>query len=252
MIQAALGGAGLDTDVQQMCRQGRVFVGVAFGRSSSGWLLLRMAGILACAAAPGRTAVHAHLPNALAGPAPLLRLQVALLAACHRRGIPVLCCAGAGAKADPTRLRVLDVAESVADPLARAVRHRCAAGPGAKGRCKGQGRGRQVLEHSLYALLLLAVQQRACSTSASPCSAAHQPRSVPPARPPTLTACPPAGCVGSMALRPGCQSFCPPSAPAADWCMAGRRGPARWTTRWGGRMGPWAALGCPGLLCGLH
>lgn len=38
----------------------------------------------------------------------------------------MLCSAGAGAKADPTRLRILDVAESVADPLARAVRHRWA------------------------------------------------------------------------------------------------------------------------------
>ncbi|KAL4443221.1 hypothetical protein ABPG75_010976 [Micractinium tetrahymenae] len=53
-----------------------------------------------------------------------INTKVALLAACKRRGIPVLCSAGAGAKADPTRLRILDVAESVADPLARAVRHR--------------------------------------------------------------------------------------------------------------------------------
>lgn len=36
----------------------------------------------------------------------------------------MLASAGAGAKADPTRLRVVDVSESVADPLARAVRHR--------------------------------------------------------------------------------------------------------------------------------
>ncbi|PRW51003.1 NAD(P)-binding Rossmann-fold superfamily isoform 1 [Chlorella sorokiniana] len=50
--------------------------------------------------------------------------KVALLAACKRHGIPVLASAGAGAKADPTRLRILDVAESVADPLARSVRHR--------------------------------------------------------------------------------------------------------------------------------
>ncbi|KAI3426846.1 hypothetical protein D9Q98_006792 [Chlorella vulgaris] len=50
--------------------------------------------------------------------------KVDLLAACKRRGIPVLCCAGAGAKADPTRLRLVDVAEAAADPLARAVRHR--------------------------------------------------------------------------------------------------------------------------------
>ena len=50
--------------------------------------------------------------------------QVALLAACHRRGIPVLAVAGAGAKADPTRVRIVDVGESVEDPLARAVRQR--------------------------------------------------------------------------------------------------------------------------------
>ena len=52
--------------------------------------------------------------------------QVALLAACKERGIPVLCSAGAGAKADPTRLRIIDISESSIDPLARAVRHKCA------------------------------------------------------------------------------------------------------------------------------
>jgi tRNA A37 threonylcarbamoyladenosine dehydratase len=51
-------------------------------------------------------------------------LQVALLVACKQRGIKVLCVAGAGAKADPTRLRILDVSESHVDPLARAVRHK--------------------------------------------------------------------------------------------------------------------------------
>ena len=45
-----------------------------------------------------------------------------LLAACVRRGIPVLCSGGAGGKADPTKVRVGDLAESVADPLCRAVR----------------------------------------------------------------------------------------------------------------------------------
>ena len=50
--------------------------------------------------------------------------KVALLAACHRRGIPVLCVAGAGAKADPTRLHFLDVSQSSIDPLARSVRYR--------------------------------------------------------------------------------------------------------------------------------
>lgn len=50
--------------------------------------------------------------------------KVSLLAACKRRGIPVLCVGGAGAKADPTRLRFVDIAEASTDPLARAVRHR--------------------------------------------------------------------------------------------------------------------------------
>lgn len=50
--------------------------------------------------------------------------QVHLLAACHRRGLPVLSAGGAGAKADPTRLRFCDVAEASLDPLVRAVRHR--------------------------------------------------------------------------------------------------------------------------------
>ena len=47
---------------------------------------------------------------------------MALLAACKRRGIPVLCVAGAGAKADPTRLRIADMCECSVDPLARSVR----------------------------------------------------------------------------------------------------------------------------------
>ena len=50
--------------------------------------------------------------------------KVALLAACRRRGLAALAVAGAGAKADPTRLRFADVSESAVDPLARAVRLR--------------------------------------------------------------------------------------------------------------------------------
>lgn len=50
--------------------------------------------------------------------------KVALLAACKQRGIRVLCVAGAGAKADPTRLRIVDISESSVDPLARAVRQK--------------------------------------------------------------------------------------------------------------------------------
>ena len=58
--------------------------------------------------------------------------KVSLLAACTRRGIRVLMVAGAGAKADPTRLHVADLSDSVRDPLARSVRHRLRRGLGVK------------------------------------------------------------------------------------------------------------------------
>lgn len=47
--------------------------------------------------------------------------QVSLLAACVRRGVRVLSATGAGARADPTRIRVADLRESTNDPLSRAV-----------------------------------------------------------------------------------------------------------------------------------
>ncbi|URE35759.1 Nicastrin [Musa troglodytarum] len=50
--------------------------------------------------------------------------KVALLAACVRRGLKVLSAMGAGARADPTRIRVADIRESTNDPLSRAVRYR--------------------------------------------------------------------------------------------------------------------------------
>ncbi|KAI4975834.1 hypothetical protein ZWY2020_049441 [Hordeum vulgare] len=50
--------------------------------------------------------------------------KVSLLAACVRRGLRVLSAMGAGARADPTRIRVADLRESSNDPLSRAVRHR--------------------------------------------------------------------------------------------------------------------------------
>ncbi|KVI03079.1 Molybdenum cofactor biosynthesis, MoeB [Cynara cardunculus var. scolymus] len=50
--------------------------------------------------------------------------KVALLAACVRRGLKVLSATGAGARADPTRIRVADLRESTNDPLSRAVRQR--------------------------------------------------------------------------------------------------------------------------------
>ncbi|KAH7533253.1 hypothetical protein FEM48_Zijuj04G0111000 [Ziziphus jujuba var. spinosa] len=52
--------------------------------------------------------------------------QVALLAACVRRGLKVLSATEAGARADPTRIHVADLRESTNDPLSRyvKVRHR--------------------------------------------------------------------------------------------------------------------------------
>nr|GEW35665.1 tRNA threonylcarbamoyladenosine dehydratase [Tanacetum cinerariifolium] len=50
--------------------------------------------------------------------------KVALLAACVRRGLRVLSATGAGARADPTRIRVADLRESTNDPLSRSVRQR--------------------------------------------------------------------------------------------------------------------------------
>ena len=66
--------------------------------------------------------------------------QVELLAACQKRGLAVLSSAGAGAKADPTRLRIVDVGEASADPLARAVRHRWAWDGRAGGQARRHGR----------------------------------------------------------------------------------------------------------------
>ncbi|WZY88662.1 tRNA threonylcarbamoyladenosine dehydratase-like [Brassica napus] len=50
--------------------------------------------------------------------------KVGLLAACVKRGLKVLSATGAGARADPTRIRVADLRESTIDPLSRSVRHR--------------------------------------------------------------------------------------------------------------------------------
>lgn len=44
-----------------------------------------------------------------------------LLAACVRRGLKVLSATGAGARADPSRIRVADIRESSNDPLSRSV-----------------------------------------------------------------------------------------------------------------------------------
>jgi tRNA A37 threonylcarbamoyladenosine dehydratase len=53
-----------------------------------------------------------------------MHLQVSLLAACVQKGLKVLSATGAGARADPTRIRVADLKESSNDPLSRSVRHR--------------------------------------------------------------------------------------------------------------------------------
>lgn len=45
-----------------------------------------------------------------------------LLAACVRRGIPVVSCMGAAARLDPTAIRVTDLALTSKDPFARSVR----------------------------------------------------------------------------------------------------------------------------------
>ena len=45
-----------------------------------------------------------------------------LLAACRRRGIPVVCSTGASGRMDPTQVRIADLAETRVDKLADAVR----------------------------------------------------------------------------------------------------------------------------------
>ncbi|KAG0585823.1 hypothetical protein KC19_2G042300 [Ceratodon purpureus] len=50
--------------------------------------------------------------------------KVALLAACVKKGLKVLSATGAGARVDPTRIRIADLKESSNDPLSRSVRHR--------------------------------------------------------------------------------------------------------------------------------
>ncbi|KAJ7561562.1 hypothetical protein O6H91_03G033300 [Diphasiastrum complanatum] len=47
--------------------------------------------------------------------------KVFLLASCVRRGLKVISATGAGARADPTRIRVADLRESSNDPLSRSV-----------------------------------------------------------------------------------------------------------------------------------
>lgn len=46
---------------------------------------------------------------------------MALLAAGVRRGLKLISATGAGARADPTRIRISDLSESSNDPLSRSV-----------------------------------------------------------------------------------------------------------------------------------
>lgn len=51
-------------------------------------------------------------------------LQILLLSTCLKRGLKVISATGAGARADPTRIRVADIRESSNDPLSRTVRRK--------------------------------------------------------------------------------------------------------------------------------
>ncbi|KAJ7303600.1 ubiquitin-protein ligase molybdopterin-converting factor [Mycena albidolilacea] len=53
-----------------------------------------------------------------------IQTKVDLLKYCHENGIKVFSSMGAGAKSDPTRVQIADIANTVYDPLARAVRQR--------------------------------------------------------------------------------------------------------------------------------
>ncbi|KAJ7227598.1 hypothetical protein B0H12DRAFT_1328655 [Mycena haematopus] len=53
-----------------------------------------------------------------------IQTKVDLLYHCHSRGIKVFSSMGAGAKSDPTRIQIADLADTIYDPLARAVRTR--------------------------------------------------------------------------------------------------------------------------------
>ncbi|KAF7298564.1 ThiF domain-containing protein [Mycena indigotica] len=53
-----------------------------------------------------------------------IQTKVDLLHYCHSHNIPVFSSMGAGAKTDPTRIQIADIANTIYDPLARAVRRR--------------------------------------------------------------------------------------------------------------------------------
>lgn len=51
-----------------------------------------------------------------------VRAKVAMLAFCHRAGIPVVTCGAAGGQRDPTRIRIDDLSRTIQDPLLSRVR----------------------------------------------------------------------------------------------------------------------------------
>ncbi|MTW21399.1 tRNA threonylcarbamoyladenosine dehydratase [Allochromatium palmeri] len=51
-----------------------------------------------------------------------VRAKVAMIAVCHRAGIPLVTCGAAGGQIDPTRIRVDDLARTIQDPLLSRVR----------------------------------------------------------------------------------------------------------------------------------
>ena len=53
--------------------------------------------------------------------------KLALIEGCEAAGVPLICAMGAGNKLDPTRLRVADIYETEACPLARILRKECRA-----------------------------------------------------------------------------------------------------------------------------
>ncbi|ORZ27946.1 ubiquitin--protein ligase molybdopterin-converting factor [Lobosporangium transversale] len=53
-----------------------------------------------------------------------INTKLALLKFCYDHKLPVISSMGAGAKADPSRIQISDISETLEDPLARAVRRR--------------------------------------------------------------------------------------------------------------------------------
>lgn len=51
-----------------------------------------------------------------------MKAKLDLLETCVRRGLPVVCCLGAGGRLDPSRVRVTDLSKTHTDPFGRIVR----------------------------------------------------------------------------------------------------------------------------------